>query len=183
MGAAVVTSRFGAGERLQGMDAKHPFEKVVADHGATVLRVCRVLLAGPDADDACSETFLAALRAYPDLPETANTEAWLVTIAHRRAIDLLRAPANCSRSQSKRCPNGPPGSASPARMTQAYGRRSASCPASSAKRWPTTTSHGGTKGYEPQANEDEAPSTSSSASLAADDRPTARTRPREQVTP
>lgn len=91
MKAAVVTSRFGAGERLQGMDTKHPFEKVVADHGATVLRVCRVLLAGPDADDAWSETFLAALRAYPDLPETANTEAWLVTIAHRKAIDVLRA--------------------------------------------------------------------------------------------
>jgi RNA polymerase sigma factor (sigma-70 family) len=73
------------------MDTKHPFEKVVADHGATVLRVCRVLLAGPDADDAWSETFLAALRAYPDLPGSANTEAWLVTIAHRKAIDLLRA--------------------------------------------------------------------------------------------
>jgi RNA polymerase sigma factor (sigma-70 family) len=56
-----------------------------------VLRVCRVLLAGPDADDAWSETFLAALRAYPDLPETANVEAWLVTIAHRKAIDVLRA--------------------------------------------------------------------------------------------
>ena len=73
------------------MDSKHPFEKVVADHGATVLRVCRVLLAGPDADDAWSETFLAALRAYPDLPATANVEAWLVTIAQRKAIDLLRA--------------------------------------------------------------------------------------------
>ena len=91
MRAAVVTSRFGAGKRLQGMDTKHPFEKVVADHGATVLRVCRVLLAGPDADDAWSETFLAAMRAYPDLPETANVEAWLVTIAHRKAIDVLRA--------------------------------------------------------------------------------------------
>jgi RNA polymerase sigma factor (sigma-70 family) len=63
----------------------------VEDHGSTVLRVCRVLLAGPDADDAWSETFLAALRAYPDLPETANVEAWLVTIAHRKAIDVLRA--------------------------------------------------------------------------------------------
>jgi RNA polymerase sigma factor (sigma-70 family) len=63
----------------------------VEDHGATVLRVCRVLLAGADADDAWSETFLAALRTYPDLPETANVEAWLVTIAHRKAIDVLRA--------------------------------------------------------------------------------------------
>jgi DNA-directed RNA polymerase specialized sigma24 family protein len=82
---------FRGGERLQGMGIKQPFEKIVADHGATVLRVCRVLLAGPDADDAWSETFLAALRAYPGLPETANIEAWLVTIAHRKAIDMLRA--------------------------------------------------------------------------------------------
>jgi RNA polymerase sigma factor (sigma-70 family) len=73
------------------MGIKQPFEKVVEDHGGTVLRVCRVLLASHDADDAWSETFLAAMRAYPDLPETANVEAWLVTIAHRKAIDVLRA--------------------------------------------------------------------------------------------
>ena len=66
------------------------FESVVEQHGGTVLRVCRVLLGG-DAEDAWSETFLAAMRAYPDLPETANVEAWLVTIAHRKAIDVLRA--------------------------------------------------------------------------------------------
>ena len=33
------------------------------------------------------------MRAYPDLPDTANVEAWLVTIAHRKAIDVLRARA------------------------------------------------------------------------------------------
>jgi RNA polymerase sigma factor (sigma-70 family) len=70
---------------------KQPFEKVVAQHGATVLRVCRVLLGVHDAEDAWSETFLAALRAYPGLPDTANAEAWLVTIARRKAIDVLRA--------------------------------------------------------------------------------------------
>ncbi|MFF4963166.1 RNA polymerase sigma factor [Streptomyces sp. NPDC001222] len=73
------------------MDMKQPFENVVAQHGATVLRVCRVVLGPHDADDAWSETFLSAMRAYPDLPETANVEAWLVTIAHRKAIDVLRA--------------------------------------------------------------------------------------------
>jgi RNA polymerase sigma factor (sigma-70 family) len=68
-----------------------PFEKVVEQHGGTVLRVCRVVLGVHDAEDAWSETFLAAMRAYPDLPDDANTEAWLVTIAHRKAIDVLRA--------------------------------------------------------------------------------------------
>lgn len=68
-----------------------PFEKVVAQHGETVLRVCRVVLGAHDAEDAWSETFLAAMRAYPDLPDTANITAWLVTIAHRKAIDVLRA--------------------------------------------------------------------------------------------
>ena len=70
---------------------KQPFEHVVAQHGGTVLRVCRVVLGVHDAQDAWSETFLAALRAYPDLPGDANAEAWLVTIAHRKAIDVLRA--------------------------------------------------------------------------------------------
>jgi RNA polymerase sigma factor (sigma-70 family) len=68
-----------------------PFEDVVAQHGATVLRVCCAVLGPVDAEDAWSETFLAALRAYPDLPVDANVEAWLVTIAHRRALDAGRA--------------------------------------------------------------------------------------------
>jgi RNA polymerase sigma factor (sigma-70 family) len=68
-----------------------PFEDVVAAHGATVLRVCRAVVGPVDAEDAWSETFLSALRAYPDLPADANVEAWLVTIAHRRALDVGRA--------------------------------------------------------------------------------------------
>lgn len=70
---------------------KQPFEKVVEQHGGTVLRVCRVIAGAHDAEDAWSETFLAAMRAYPELPDDANAEAWLVTIAHRKAIDMLRA--------------------------------------------------------------------------------------------
>ena len=72
---------------------KPPFESVVAGHGATVLRVARAVLGHADADDAWSETFLAAMKAYPDLPADANVEAWLVTIAHRKAIDITRASA------------------------------------------------------------------------------------------
>lgn len=73
------------------MPTKPPFETVVERHGATVLRVCRAVVGTADADDAWSETFLAAMRAYPSLPDDANVEAWLVTIAHRRAIDVHRA--------------------------------------------------------------------------------------------
>src|SRR5580698_1001869 len=73
------------------MRGKPPFEAVVAAHGAAVLRVCRAVVGPDDADDAWSETFLSALRAYPELPADANVEAWLVTIAHRRALDVGRA--------------------------------------------------------------------------------------------
>ncbi|MEO7058199.1 MAG: RNA polymerase sigma factor [Lapillicoccus sp.] len=72
---------------------KQPFEAVVAAHAARVLRVCRAVLGGVDADDAWSETFVSALKAYPALPAEANVEAWLVTIAHRKAIDVTRSRA------------------------------------------------------------------------------------------
>ena len=71
--------------------SRAPFEEIVERHAATVLRVCRAVV-GPDvAEDAWSETFLAALQAYPRLPADANVEAWLVTIAHRKALDQIRA--------------------------------------------------------------------------------------------
>ncbi len=68
-----------------------PFEQVVAAHGSVVMRVCRAVLGADDAaQDAWSETFIAALRAYPDLRPDSNVRGWLVTIAHRKAIDQLR---------------------------------------------------------------------------------------------
>ncbi|MSS00479.1 sigma-70 family RNA polymerase sigma factor [Arthrobacter sp. BL-252-APC-1A] len=68
-----------------------PFEAIVREHGAVVLRVCRAVLGPDDADDAWSDTFLAALRAYPSLDSDANVQAWLVTIAKRKAIDVHRS--------------------------------------------------------------------------------------------
>lgn len=70
-----------------------PFDHIVAQHGATVLRVCRAILDPDEAQDAWSETFLAALRGYPELPGGSNIQAWLVTIAHRKAIDITRKRA------------------------------------------------------------------------------------------
>jgi RNA polymerase sigma factor (sigma-70 family) len=66
---------------------------IVRRHGPTVLRVCRAVVGPAAAEDAWSETFLSALRAYPELPVGANVEAWLVTIAHRKAVDQVRAEA------------------------------------------------------------------------------------------
>lgn len=68
-----------------------PFEQIVEEHGAVVFRVCRAVLGSDDAEDAWSETFLAALRAYPELESGVNVEAWLVRIAQRKSIDVLRA--------------------------------------------------------------------------------------------
>ena len=56
-----------------------------------MLRVCRAALgSGPDADDAWSETFLSAFVGWPDLAAGANVQAWLVRIAQRKSIDVIR---------------------------------------------------------------------------------------------
>lgn len=67
-----------------------PFDRVVQQHGATVYRVVRAVVGSSDADDAWSDAFLAALEAYPRLDADANVVGWLVTIAHRKAIDVVR---------------------------------------------------------------------------------------------
>ncbi|ALG86709.1 RNA polymerase sigma factor [Gordonia phthalatica] len=73
---------------------REPFEHAVDRHGATVLRVCRAVLGpGPDADDAWQETFLAALKAWATLDDDTNIEAWLVRVAQRKAIDVVRGRA------------------------------------------------------------------------------------------
>lgn len=77
-----------------------PFEAVVVDHGPVVLRVVRALLGPADADDAWSETFLAALEAYPRLRPGSDVRAWLVTIAHRKAVDRLRASSRAPVASS-----------------------------------------------------------------------------------
>ncbi|MGH9270466.1 MAG: RNA polymerase sigma factor [Ilumatobacteraceae bacterium] len=70
-----------------------PFEVVLDEHGSIVLRVLQRLLGRTDADDAWQETFLSALRAYPRLRPDSDVRAWLLTIAHRKAIDRFRSRA------------------------------------------------------------------------------------------
>jgi RNA polymerase sigma factor (sigma-70 family) len=79
------------------MAEQRPFEEIVAEYGTVVMRVCRALLGPSEAEDAWAETFLAALRAYPTLRPDSNTRGWLVTIAHRKAIDHIRSSARAPR--------------------------------------------------------------------------------------
>jgi RNA polymerase sigma factor (sigma-70 family) len=68
-----------------------PFQVLLDEHRNDVYRFL-VASVGPDeADDCFQETFIAALRAYPRLRDASNLRSWLLTIAHRKAIDSHRA--------------------------------------------------------------------------------------------
>jgi RNA polymerase sigma factor (sigma-70 family) len=68
-----------------------PFQTLLDRHAADVMGMLRGAVGRNDAEDAFQETFLAALRAYPQLQDGRNLRGWLLTIAHRKAIDHHRA--------------------------------------------------------------------------------------------
>jgi RNA polymerase sigma factor (sigma-70 family) len=68
-----------------------PFQRFLDAHRDDVLRFLVASLGRHDADDAFQETFIAALRAYPRLPPDSNLRGWVLTIAHRKALDVHRA--------------------------------------------------------------------------------------------
>ncbi|HEX8205074.1 MAG TPA: sigma-70 family RNA polymerase sigma factor [Solirubrobacteraceae bacterium] len=70
-----------------------PFQRLLDDHSEAVLRFLVGSVGPVDADDCFQETVIAALRAYPRLRHTDNLRGWLLTIAHRKALDLHRAKA------------------------------------------------------------------------------------------
>jgi RNA polymerase sigma factor (sigma-70 family) len=67
-----------------------PFQTLLDEHGAVVLRLCRASLGAVDGDDCFQDTMLAALRAYPKLHHTGNLRGWLLTVAHNQVIDHIR---------------------------------------------------------------------------------------------
>jgi RNA polymerase sigma factor (sigma-70 family) len=73
------------------LTALPPFQALLDEHAADVMAVLRGAVGRTDAEDCFQETFLAALRAYPKLNEASNLRGWLLTIAHRKAIDHHRA--------------------------------------------------------------------------------------------
>lgn len=73
------------------MTALPPFQTLLDEHAAEVMAVLRGAVGRDDAEDCFQETFVAALRAYPQLASDDNLRGWLLTIAHRKAIDCHRA--------------------------------------------------------------------------------------------
>jgi RNA polymerase sigma factor (sigma-70 family) len=67
-----------------------PFQKLLDAHGRDVHRFLIASVGRVDADDCYQETWLAALRAYPRLRDASNLRGWILTIAHRKAIDHVR---------------------------------------------------------------------------------------------
>jgi len=70
-----------------------PFQALLVEHRDDVYRFLVASLGREEADDCFQETFISALRAYPRLRDASNLRAWLLTIAHRKAIDAHRARA------------------------------------------------------------------------------------------
>jgi RNA polymerase sigma factor (sigma-70 family) len=68
-----------------------PFQQLLDAHGSDVHRFLVATVGRADADDCYQETWIAALRAYPRLRSAGNLRSWVFTIAHRKALDHLRA--------------------------------------------------------------------------------------------
>jgi RNA polymerase sigma factor (sigma-70 family) len=67
-----------------------PFQTLLDASREDIFRFLVASVGRADADDCFQDTFLAALRAYPDLTDASNLRGWLFTIAHRKAIDFHR---------------------------------------------------------------------------------------------
>jgi RNA polymerase sigma factor (sigma-70 family) len=76
--------------RVEGRVDLPPFQALLDAHGRDVHRFLVASVGRHDADDCFQETWLAALRAYPRLRSAENLRGWLLTIAHRKAIDHVR---------------------------------------------------------------------------------------------
>jgi RNA polymerase sigma factor (sigma-70 family) len=67
-----------------------PFERFYAAHRDEVFAFLVRRVGRDRAEDAFQETFLRALRAYPELRHGRHLRAWAFTIAGRVAIDVTR---------------------------------------------------------------------------------------------
>ena len=71
--------------------APPPFQAFLDEHREHVYRFLVACVGRQDADDCFQETFISAMRAYPRLRNGSNLRSWVLTIAHRKAMDNHRA--------------------------------------------------------------------------------------------
>ena len=71
---------------------KPPFQRFLDEHREDVWRFLVASVGRDAADDCFQETFVSAMRAYPTT-RIENPRAWVLTIAHRKALDHHRARA------------------------------------------------------------------------------------------
>ncbi len=70
---------------------RQPFQPFFAAQRGAVLRLLVGMVGPEDAEDCFQETFLKALRAWPRADVHGRLDSWVLTIAHRTALDLLRS--------------------------------------------------------------------------------------------
>ncbi|MFI5010648.1 MAG: RNA polymerase sigma factor [Solirubrobacterales bacterium] len=70
-----------------------PFQRFLDAHREEVWRFLVASVGATEADDCFQETFISALDAYPRLRADSNLRAWVLTIAHRKALDAHRGGA------------------------------------------------------------------------------------------
>src|SRR5690606_4886044 len=80
--------------RANAMPDHANFEQLYRSHYRRVRGLCRQLLGRADsADDAAQETFVRAYRAFDRYDPTQPFAAWIMTIASRYCIDVVRRRA------------------------------------------------------------------------------------------
>ncbi|HEV7976979.1 RNA polymerase sigma factor [Amycolatopsis sp.] len=80
------------------MTAKDAVEQAYRDHWSRLLALLVTRLRRFDvAEDGLQDAFLAAARTWPHQGVPANPAAWLLTAAHRRALDRIRREDNDRR--------------------------------------------------------------------------------------
>jgi RNA polymerase sigma factor (sigma-70 family) len=73
-----------------------PFQRFLDANRDAVWRMLVATVGRDEAEDCFQETFIAALRAYPRLAAGGrehNLKAWVLTIAHNKAMDAHRSRA------------------------------------------------------------------------------------------
>lgn len=89
-----MTSRSATLPRFASVSAPlPPFQRFLDGHREEVWRFLVASVGPVEADDCFQETFISALNAYPRLRAGSNLRAWVLTIAHRKALDVHRGRA------------------------------------------------------------------------------------------